>query len=94
MALFLSLILPSSTITSVAIIMSLFMLAAQGVILIIGIALVGDYWQVLKAILVAPLFLIWKFVIDFVSMTGIYRGKRWIRAERHVPDKELKKAQE
>lgn len=91
-SLFMGLALPSSTITSVSIIMSLFMLAAQGVILAIGIALAGDFWRVLKAILIAPLFLVWKFVIDFVSMTGIYRGKRWIRAERHIPDSELKKA--
>lgn len=92
LALIMSLVLPSSTITSVSIILGLFMLAAQGFILTIGIAIVGDFWQVLKAILVAPLFLVWKFVIDFMSMTGIYRGKRWIRAERHIPDKEIKKA--
>jgi cellulose synthase/poly-beta-1,6-N-acetylglucosamine synthase-like glycosyltransferase len=90
-ALFMSLVLPTSTITSISLIMSLLMLAAQGVILIIGIALAGEFWQVLKAILIAPLFLVWKFVIDFVSMTGIYRGKRWIRAERHIPDDVLKK---
>jgi cellulose synthase/poly-beta-1,6-N-acetylglucosamine synthase-like glycosyltransferase len=92
-ALITSLVLPSSTVTSISIIMSLFMLAVQGVILTIGIAIVGDFWQVLKAILVAPLFLVWKFVIDFMSMTGIYRGKSWIRAERHIPDKEGKKTQ-
>jgi len=92
MALIMSLALPASAIRSVSTIMSLLMLAAQGVILAIGIALVGDFWQVLKAILVAPLFLVWKFVIDFLSMTGIYRGKRWVRAERHIPGKEIKKA--
>jgi cellulose synthase/poly-beta-1,6-N-acetylglucosamine synthase-like glycosyltransferase len=92
MALVMSIVLPTTTITSVSTIMSLFMLAAQGVILAIGIALVGDFWQVLKAVFVAPVFLVWKFVIDFMSMTGIYRGKRWVRAERHIPDKEIKKA--
>jgi hypothetical protein len=42
------------------------------------------------AILAAPLFLVWKLAIDFVSMTGIYRGKEWIRTERHVPDETSK----
>ena len=68
------------------------MLSAQGLILLIGMMLAGDFWRVFKAILIAPLFLVWKFVIDFVSMTGIYRGKKWIRAERHIPDDVLKKA--
>jgi 1,2-diacylglycerol 3-beta-glucosyltransferase len=88
LALFMSLVLPSSTVASVATIMSLFMLAAQGIILLIGMVLAGDFWHVLRAVLVAPLFLVWKFMIDFVSMTGIYRGKRWIRAERHIPEDE------
>jgi len=66
------------------------MLAAQGIILAIGMVLAGDFWQVFKAILIAPIFLIWKFVIDFVSMTGIYRGKRWVRADRHIPEDRLK----
>jgi cellulose synthase/poly-beta-1,6-N-acetylglucosamine synthase-like glycosyltransferase len=88
LALFMSLVLPTSPVTSAATIMSLFMLAAQGVILLIGMALAGDFWRVVKAVLVAPLFLVWKFMIDFVSMTGIYRGKRWVRAERHIPEDE------
>jgi cellulose synthase/poly-beta-1,6-N-acetylglucosamine synthase-like glycosyltransferase len=92
MALVISLVLPSSATSSVSTIMSLFMLGAQGVILFLGIALAGDFWRVLKAILVAPVFLVWKFAIDFVSMTGIYRGKRWVRADRHIPEERLKNA--
>ena len=64
------------------------MLGGQGIILIIGMALAGEVWHVLKAILIAPLFLVWKFTIDFVSMTGIYRGKEWIRTARHIPKNE------
>lgn len=89
-ALFTSLMLPSSAFKSLSIILSLGMLSAQGLILLIGMMLAGDFWRVFKAILIAPLFLVWKFVIDFVSMTGIYRGKKWIRTERHIPHEESK----
>jgi cellulose synthase/poly-beta-1,6-N-acetylglucosamine synthase-like glycosyltransferase len=81
-----SLMLPISTFKAAALILCICMLGAQGIILMMGVFLAGDYWRVFKAILVAPLFLVWKFTIDFVSMTGIYRGKEWIRTERHVPD--------
>ena len=89
-ALFTSLMLPSSVFKSVSIILSIGMLGVQGIILFIGIVLAGDVWPVFKAILVAPLFLVWKFMIDFVSMTGIYRGKKWIRTERHIPNEQSK----
>jgi len=89
-ALFTSLMLPSSIFKSVSIVLSIGMLGVQGIILFIGIVLAGDVWPVFKAILVAPLFLVWKFMIDFVSMTGIYRGKKWIRTERHIPNEQSK----
>lgn len=83
---FLSLLLPSSLFTTICLLLGVGMLAAQGFILLAGMYLAGDYWQVFKAVLVAPLFLIWKFVIDFLSFTGLYRGKKWIRTARHVPN--------
>jgi cellulose synthase/poly-beta-1,6-N-acetylglucosamine synthase-like glycosyltransferase len=83
-----SLILPSSGFKSASIILTLAMLGGQGIILLIGVALAGEVWPVFKAILIAPLFLVWKFMIDFVSMTGIYRGEKWIRTERHIPNDE------
>jgi len=86
-----SLMLPVSTFKSTALFLCLCMLGAQGIILIMGVFLAGDFWRVFKAILAAPLFLVWKFAIDFVSMTGIYRGKEWIRTARHVPDETAKK---
>ncbi len=64
--------------------LSLGLLGVQGIILAIGIGLVGDFWRVFRAVLVAPVFLVWKFLIDFVSMTGIYKGKKWIRTARHI----------
>ncbi len=83
LVLFGSLMLPLSH-KPALVMVSLGLLGVQGVILAIGIGLVGDFWRVFKAVLVAPLFLVWKFMIDFVSMTGIYRGKKWIRTERHI----------
>lgn len=82
--LFASLALPLSY-KPTMVILSMGLLGIQGIVLGIGIALAGDFWPVFKAVLIAPLFLIWKFMIDFVSMTGIYRGKKWIRTERHIP---------
>jgi hypothetical protein len=71
---------------SAALVLGAGMIGAQGCVLAAGIYLAGDYWLVFKAVLVAPLFLAWKFVIDLLSVTGLYRGRKWIRTERHVPD--------
>jgi cellulose synthase/poly-beta-1,6-N-acetylglucosamine synthase-like glycosyltransferase len=90
LTLVMSLMLPVSTFKSAALILCLGMLGTQGIILVLGVFLAGQYRRVLMAILAAPLFLVWKLAIDFVSMTGIYRGKEWIRTERHVPDETSK----
>ena len=90
LTLVMSLMLPVSTFKSAALILCLGMLGTQGIILVLGVFLAGQYRRVLMAILAAPLFLVWKLAIDFVSMTGIYRGKKWIRTERHVPDETSK----
>lgn len=81
----LSLILPSGTISSISIIVSIEMVAIQALILALGVFLSGDVSGLVKAILMSPIFLVWKCIIDILSITGIYRGKRWIRTERHIP---------
>jgi cellulose synthase/poly-beta-1,6-N-acetylglucosamine synthase-like glycosyltransferase len=50
-----------------------------------GVYLSGGYFQVLKALLRVPLFLLWKSIIDILSFTGIYKTKRWIRTRRSAP---------
>jgi cellulose synthase/poly-beta-1,6-N-acetylglucosamine synthase-like glycosyltransferase len=90
-ALFTSLMLPSSGFKSFSVLLSFGMIGAQGVILVTGILLAGKSWPAFRAILLAPLFLIWKFMIDFVSMTGLYRGRKWVRTERHIPNEQSKK---
>ena len=84
-----SLLLPSSAFKTVAIISSLSLVGFQGLLLLSGIYLSGNYWSVFKAILIAPLFLVWKMAIDILCMTGLYKGKKWIRTERHIPDKNV-----
>jgi cellulose synthase/poly-beta-1,6-N-acetylglucosamine synthase-like glycosyltransferase len=86
LALLLGAMLPASAFKTAAIALAVAMLCAQGLILLVGVFLAGDYWRVFKAVLVAPVFLVWKFGIDFLSMTGIYRGKKWIRTARHLPE--------
>lgn len=51
---------------------------------LMGVCLTGGYWRVFKACLCAPIFLVWKFLIDFVSISGIYKNRRWIRTQRHL----------
>lgn len=80
------LFLPSSLIKLVFFLSCLYILGGISIILIGGIFIVGNYFDVIKAILISPVFLIWKLVIDFVSFTGIYKGKEWIRTKRHISD--------
>ena len=90
-ALFTSLLLSASAFKTTALILSFFLLGAQGIMLGAGILLAGSSWPAFRAILFAPLFLVWKFMIDFVSMTGLYRGRKWIRTARHLPSEQTKK---
>ena len=89
--LILSLMLPASSFKSVAVILCVGMLGSQGIIFLAGILLTGGCLRTVVAALMAPPFLLWKLTIDFVSLTGIYRGKEWIRTERHQPAERLKK---
>ena len=57
----------------------------------IGAIIAGNYKKTLKASVMAPVFLIWKLVIDTLSIAGIYKNKNWIRTERHKPKTNGKK---
>jgi len=59
-------------------------LAGQFALLWLGIFLSGKAIKVLKALFFVPFFLIWKMAIDFISFTGIYRGRKWVRTQRHI----------
>jgi len=87
LALILCFPLPTSPLRNILIALSLVLICGQIILFIAGIYLAGGYWEVCKAIIRAPLFLAWKSVIDFLTITGIYRGDKWVRTERHVSSK-------
>jgi cellulose synthase/poly-beta-1,6-N-acetylglucosamine synthase-like glycosyltransferase len=59
-------------------------LSGQFILLLLGIMLSGEIIKILKALLLVPFFLLWKLIIDIITFTGIYRGKKWIRTKRHI----------
>jgi len=79
-----SFFLPASLFRSISFGLAVSLLCAQAAILLAGVCLAGDYWRVFKAILVSPIFLAWKLVIDLLCVSGMYHGKTWIRTKRHV----------
>lgn len=85
MALLASFLLPESPFKTISLGICLVLLLIQAFIVIAGVFLSGSSFAMLRAILIAPVFLIWKLIIDFLCVTGLYRGKKWIRTERHVP---------
>lgn len=84
LALALCFILPHSGLKDVMLGTTLGLLFGQIILFFMGVYLAGDYWEGVKALLCAPGFLIWKSIIDFLSFTGIYRGKKWVRTRRHL----------
>jgi len=81
-----SLFLPVSSFKTTILGIGFVLLGIQALIVIAGMYLAGNPLSTLKAVLVAPVFLVWKFFIDLLCVTGLYRGKKWIRTERHIPN--------
>jgi cellulose synthase/poly-beta-1,6-N-acetylglucosamine synthase-like glycosyltransferase len=84
LTLILCLVLRTSAPKTFLIALTLWLLGGQIILFLAGIYLAGSYWEVFKAIVRAPLFLIWKLIIDFLAVSRIYRGDKWVRTERHV----------
>lgn len=80
-----SLFLSASLFKSVMIGLSLGLIIVQGFIVVVGMFLTGSPWAMFKAVLVSPIFLVWKLIIDLLCVTKIYKGKEWVRTKRHVP---------
>lgn len=80
-----SLFIPASGFKTFLIASVLGLVAGQVILFLAGTYLAGAYWEVLKALLRAPAFLVWKSIVDFLSFTGIYRGEKWVRTKRHSP---------
>jgi len=83
-ALLLSFLLPSSFPAKMFFCVSFSaLLAGQFLLFLAGAFIAGSAWRIFCAMLYAPVFLAWKLVIDFLTLSGIYRGKKWVRTKRH-----------
>lgn len=82
-ALILSFLLPSSGWKIFCVGSSLVLLTGQFSLFIAGAFVAGSPCKTFRAAFYAPLFLIWKSIIDLLCFTGLYRGKNWVRTKRH-----------
>jgi len=82
-ALVLSFLLSSSTLKASFVTAFLSLLAGQFLLFLAGAFIAGSPWKIIRAVLYAPVFLLWKLVIDFFCFFGIYRGNKWVRTRRH-----------
>lgn len=87
LTLVLCLLLPASAFKTFLVALGLGLICSQILLFVTGVCLAKDYWGVLKAVVYAPFFLIWKSAIDLLSISGIYRGNQWVRTRRHLPKK-------
>lgn len=79
----LAVLLPSSAVKIFSVYAVLGLLAGQFSLFLAGAFIVGSPVKIMYAILYAPIFLIWKSVLDMLCLTGIYRTKTWVRTRRH-----------
>jgi cellulose synthase/poly-beta-1,6-N-acetylglucosamine synthase-like glycosyltransferase len=84
LTLILSLFLPDTWLKLVLIAAGTGLLLGQFFVFVVGVFLAGSVWDVLKAVLHVPSFLVWKMVIDILSLSGIYKGGKWVRTDRHI----------
>lgn len=48
-----------------------------------GAWLAGQPGKIFRAVLFAPVFLLWKSILDLLCILGVYRNKKWIRTRRY-----------
>jgi cellulose synthase/poly-beta-1,6-N-acetylglucosamine synthase-like glycosyltransferase len=82
-ALALAFLLPSSALKVFFVAASLGLLVVQFLLFIAGAFVARSPWKTFCAALYAPVFLVWKSMIDILSFTGLYQGKKWVRTKRH-----------
>lgn len=78
-----SFLLPFSALKVFFVVASLGLLTGQFVYFCAGAIVAGSPWKTSRAALHAPLFLVWKSIIDVLSFTGLYRGSKWVRTSRN-----------
>ena len=79
----LSFLLPSSALQLFLMIGFIFLLGGSLCLFIAGAFVAGSPGKTFQAALYVPVFLVWKSVIDLLSLTGLYRSKEWVRTRRH-----------
>lgn len=79
----LSLLLPSSTLKLFLLVGFFLLLIGQSLLFAAGAFIAGSPGKIFRAVLYVPVFLMWKSVIDILCITGLYRGKKWVRTRRH-----------
>lgn len=84
LATFLTLFISSGGIKIYFILAFLGTLMGQIGLFLLGAVIAGSPGKVLCAMLYAPFFLVWKATIDILCVTGLYRGKKWVRTKRHL----------
>ena len=90
LALILSIFLPSSNLRIYLLATGLCLFFGQVALFGAGVYLTKSYREVFKAMLRAPFSLLWKAIIDLLSLTRIYRGDKWVRTKRHISSNEAK----
>jgi len=82
-ALVLALLLPSSRLKSFCVPAFILLLTGQFLLFLAGTVIAGSPCKILRAALYVPIFLVWKSAIDILCLTGLYKGKKWVRTQRH-----------
>ncbi|BBO67273.1 glycosyl transferase [Desulfosarcina alkanivorans] len=80
---FISLLLPTTNLKLFLLIAFFLLIMAQFTLFVTGAFIAGSPIKTSKAVLYVPFFLVWKAVIDILCITGLYRGKKWVRTKRH-----------
>jgi 1,2-diacylglycerol 3-beta-glucosyltransferase len=78
-----ALLAPSHALKLPLVCVSAGVVAVQVLLFLAGACIAGSPWKTFRAALFAPVFLVWKTVIDLLCLTGLYRGKSWVRTRRH-----------
>lgn len=79
----LAFLLPPFALKGFFIVAYLCLIVGQFLLFLAGAFIAGSPGKIFCAALYVPGFLVWKSFIDILCITGLYRGKKWIRTRRH-----------
>ncbi|MCP3178134.1 glycosyltransferase family 2 protein [Desulfuromonas sp. KJ2020] len=79
----LTLMVPEGEFKTFAAITITLIIVNQLVLFLMGLILAGSPRKTMFALIYVPVFLVWKLIIDILTFTGIYKGNKWVRTNRH-----------